>query len=309
MKTRIPTLGLRRCALFAVTALTCTLPQAKDLEPRSYSNTPVGLNFLIAGYGYAEGKLAFDPSTPITDAKYRQGTTVVALAHSLDAWGNSAKVDMVLPYSSFDGHALVGGQSRAREMTGMNDPRFRFTMNFFGAPALSLKEFAGYRQDVIVGATLQVTAPLGQYDHSRLVNLGNNRWSFKSELGVSKAWGAWTVEIAPSVTFYTDNTDFNRGHTLEQDPLYALQAHVIYGFASGIWLAVNGTWFTGERTTLDGVKGDNRQSNTRAGVTLALPVDRHNSVKLYVSSGTSTRTGSTYDLVGVAWQHRWGGGY
>jgi hypothetical protein len=309
MKTRIPTPGLHRCALLAVIGLTCTLAQAKDLEPRSYSNTPVGLNFLIAGYGYAEGKLAFDPSTPITDAKYRQNTTLVALAHSLDAWGNSAKVDMILPYSSFDGHALVAGQSREREMTGMNDPRFRFTMNFHGAPALSLKEFAGYQQDVIVGASLQVTAPLGQYDHSRLVNIGNNRWSFKSELGVSKAWGPWTVELVPSVTFYTDNTDFNRGHTLAQDPLYMLQTHVIYGFASGIWLAFDGAWFSGERTTLDGVKGDNRQTNTRAGITAALPVDRHNSVKLYLSSGTSTRTGSTYDLVGIAWQYRWGGGY
>lgn len=308
MKARIPR-RIRPCALLSVIALMCTVAQAKDLEPRSYSNTPVGLNFLIAGYGYAEGKLAFDPSTAITDGKYRSGATVFALAHSLDAWGNSAKVDMVLPYSSFDGHALVGGQTREREMTGMNDPRFRFTMNFYGAPALSLKEFAGYRQDVIVGASLQVTAPLGQYDHSRLINLGNNRWSFKSELGVSKAWGAWTLEIAPSVTFYTDNTDFNRGHTLAQDPLYMLQTHVIYGFASGIWLAFDGAWFTGERTTLDGVKGDNRQANSRAGITLALPVDRYNSVKLFVSTGTSTRTGSDYDLVGVAWQYRWGGGF
>ena len=282
---------------------------AQDTEPRSYSNTPVGLNFLIAGYAYADGELAFDPSLPIADAKYHQNSGVVAYAHSLDAWGKSAKFDVVLPYSSFAGQAQVSGQPRRREMSGFNDPRFRFSMNFYGAPALSLKEFAGYRQDVIVGASLQVSAPLGQYDDSKLVNLGNNRWSFKPELGISKAWGPWTVELAPSATFYTDNTDFNRGGTLAQAPLYAVQGHVIYGFPSGIWLALTGTYFTGNRTTINGVLSANMQTNTRAGLTFALPVDRYNSVKFYASSGTSTRTGSEFSLIGVAWQYRWGEGF
>jgi len=50
------------------------------------------------------------------------------------------------------------------------------------------------------------------------------------------------------------------------------------------------------------------QQNWRRGATLAIPVDRHNSVKLYASSGVSARTGNSYDLVGIAWQYRWGGG-
>jgi len=282
---------------------------AQNLEPRSYSNTPVGLNFLIAGYGYAEGKVAFDPSLPIADAQFRTNTGVVAYARSLDAWGKSAKFDVVLPYSSFSGHALAGGQSKQREMSGFGDPQFRFSMNFFGAPALSVKEFARYRQDLIAGASLQVTAPLGQYDNSKLINLGNTRWSFKSEMGISKAWGPWTAEFAPSVTFYTDNTDFNKGSTFAQAPLYAVQGHLVYSFPSGMWLALDGTYFTGGRTTVNGVKGDNVQTNTRAGLTLALPVDRNNSVKIYASTDTSTRTGSEFSVLGIAWQHRWGGGF
>lgn len=283
--------------------------QAKDLEPRSYSNTPVGLNFLIVGHVYADGKLAFDPSSRITDAKYRSNTEVLAYAHSLDAWGNSAKFDVIVPYTSFSGHASVGGQTREREMSGFNDPKFRFSMNFYGAPALSLKEFADYRQDLVIGASVQVTPPMGQYDNTKLVNLGTNRWSIKSELGVSKTIGALTMEIMPSVTFYTDNTDFNRGRTFEQEPLYALQGHLIYGFANGIWVAANATYFTGERTTVDGVKSDNQQTNSRVGLTLALPMDRHHSLKFYASTGTSTRTGTDFDLFGVAWQYRWGGGF
>jgi hypothetical protein len=282
---------------------------AQDLEPRSYSNTPVGLNFLIAGYAYAEGKVPFDPSTSITDAKFDTNTGVFAYARSLNAWGKSAKFDVVLTYSAFSAHGRVDGQPRQRETSGIGDPRFRFSMNFYGAPALSLKEFAGYRQDVIIGASLQVTAPLGQYDNDKLLNLGSNRWSFKTELGVSKAWGPWTVELMPSVTFYTDNTDFFNGSTLERDPLYAAQGHIVRSLPSGMWMSLDGTYFRGERTTLNGVKGDNMQTNTRAGLTLAIPVDRYNSVKLYASTGTSTRTGSDFDAIGVAWQYRWGEGY
>jgi len=305
------TRGLSLCAVLGSAALVLAGAgaYAQEIEPRSYSNTPVGLNFLLAGYAYTEGKLAFDPSLRIADADYHTNTEALAYARSLNAWGNSAKFDVILPYSSFSGQALVSGQIREREMTGFGDPRFRFSMNFYGAPALTLQEFAGYRQDVIVGASLQVTAPLGQYDNSKLLNLGNNRWSFKPELGVSKAWGPWMVEVAPSVTVYTDNTDFNNGKTFEQAPLYAVQGHVIYGFASGTWLAVNGLYFTGGRTTVDGVKGDNMQTNSRVGLTLALPVDRHHSVKLNASTGTSTRTGSDFNIVGIAWQYRWGAGY
>jgi len=298
-------------AVFCLIAFAFAAPavHAQDLEPRSYANAPVGLNFLIAGYAYSDGRIAFDPSLPVADAKFHSNTGILAYARSLDAWGNSAKFDMVLPYSTFSGHALVSGQEKTREMSGLGDPRFRFSVNFYGAPALSLKEFAGYRQDLIIGASLQVTAPLGQYDDSKLINLGNNRWSFKPELGVSKAWDAWTVEVAPSATFYTDNTDFNQGSRFAQAPIYAMQGHVIYGFPSGVWLGVDGTWYSGGRTTTNGVQSNNLQTNTRAGLTLALPVDRYNSVKLYASSGTSTRTGTEFSVIGVAWQYRWGAGY
>ncbi len=154
-----------------------------------------------------------------------------------------------------------------------------------------------------------MSAPLGQYDSGKLINIGTNRWSFKAELGFSKGWGAWTLEVAPSVTFFTDNNDFLDGGTVEQEPLYAAQGHLIYGFQSGIWLALDGTAYTGARTGVNGVKQDNEQSSTRLGFTIALPVDRYNSVKLYASSGTSSRTGGDYDGFGIAWQYRWGAGF
>jgi Putative MetA-pathway of phenol degradation len=281
--------------------------KAQEAEPRSYSNAPIGLNFLIAGYVYSQGKIAFDPDGAIADATFHSDTGVLAYVRSFDLAGLSAKFDVIAPTSSFAAHGLVNGEPHEREMLGLGDPRFRVSVNLFGAPALSAKEFASYQQDLIVGLSLQVSAPLGQYDNTKLLNLGNNRWSFRPELGISKAWGPWTVELAPSVTFFSDNTDFFGGNTFSQAPIYAVQGHVIYTFQSGIWMALDGLYFAGGRTALNGVKSDNEQAITRAGLTVALPIDRQSSLKLSASTGITTRTGSELTAVGIAWQFRWGG--
>jgi hypothetical protein len=161
---------------------------------------------------------------------------------------------------------------------------------------------------VVIGASLRVSAPWSQYDASRLVNIGTNRWSFKPEVGISKTAGPWTLELSAAATFFTVNDDFFGGNRREQDPLYSTQAHAIYGFAGGSWLSIDATYFAGGRTTFNGVLKADLQQNWRAGATFAIPIDRLNSIKLYLSSGLSDRTGNSFDLVGIAWQHRWGGG-
>ena len=282
--------------------------RAQDLEPRAYGNTPVGLNFLIAGYAYSQGGLSTDPALPIQDAQLQIHSAILAYARSLDVWGRAGKFDVIVPYAQLSGMALLAGQPRDRDVAGFGDPRFRFSVLLYGAPALSLKEFAGYRQDVIVGASLQVSAPGGQYDPTRAVNIATNRWSVKPEIGISKALGAITLELSTGVTIYTRNDDYFGGKNLEQDPIYSAQAHVTYDFGGGVWGALNGTWYQGGRTTVDGVRSNEVLGNSRVGATLALPVDRQNSIKLYASTGISTRTGTGFNIGGIAWQHRWGAG-
>ena len=114
--------------------------------------------------------------------------------------------------------------------------------------------------------------------------------------------------FAAAVNFYTNNNEYLNRQTLEQDPIYSTQGHLIYNFKSGIWCALDGTYYAGGRTTIDGVKGDTLQENTRVGATLAIPVNRNHSIKLNTSSGVATRTGSDFDTAGVFWQYRWGGG-
>jgi hypothetical protein len=283
--------------------------KAQEAEPRAFSNTPIGLNFLIGGYLYAEGKMAFNPDLAIADANFNSNTALLAYVRSFELGGQSAKFDVIVPTSSFSAQGIVNGQPAERQMSGFGDPRFRVSVNLFGAPALSAKEFASYQQDLIVGVSMQVSAPLGQYDDTKLLNLGFNRWSFKPELGISKAWGPWTFELTPSVLIFSDNKDFFGGNTFSQAPIYTVQGHILYTFKSGIWMALDGLYFAGGHTALNGVRSDNEQINTRVGFTLALPVDRNNSLKLSASTGVTTRTGSEFSAVGVAWQYRWGGGF
>jgi len=281
---------------------------AGEIEPRAYANTPVGINFLLAGYAYTDGGLSTAGSSPIKDAELKMNTGVLAYARTLDVWGNSGKFDAILPYSQLSGNAMLDGQPRERDVSGFHDPLFRFSVNFYGAPALSLQEFADYRQDVIIGASVQVSAPLGQYDKDRLVNLGNNRWFVRPDIGISKAWGAFTVELSTGVFFFSNNDDYLGGNTLEQDPVSSTQVHATYNFGRGVWAAVSGTYDYGGRTTIDGVRSDVVMDNSRVGATLALPVNRNNSIKLYASGSVHTSSGTDYNLLGIVWQYRWGRG-
>jgi hypothetical protein len=280
----------------------------QELEPRAYTNTPVGLNFALAGYFYTQGNVGTDASLPIKDFTVHTNGPIVAYVRTLDVWGRSAKLDLIVPYVWLSAKATVAGQGREREVSGFADPRVRFSVNLYGAPALSLEQFAQYKQDFIIGTSLQVSAPGGQYDSDKLVNIGTNRWSFKPELGFSKALGPLTLELLPSVIFFTDNNDFFGGKQLTQDPLFAVQGHLIYHFDFGAWASLNSTYYTGGRTTVDDVQNDDRQENVRLGITVALPLNRHFSLKLYGSAGVYTRTGSNFDLAGIALQYRWGGG-
>ena len=281
---------------------------AQSIEPRAYQNAPVGVNFLIAGYAYTNGGLSLDPSLPVTNAELRTSSAILGYIRTLDLWGLSGKADAIVPYTWLSGSADYVGRPVSRSVHGVGDPSFQLSVNLYGAPALNLKEFADYHQDLIIGASLQVTAPWSQYDDTRVVNVGTNRWTFKPEAGLSKALGPWTLELQAAAMLYTDNDNFYHGHTRSQDPLYSAQTHVIYSFRSGIWGSADATWFAGGRSSINGIEGNNLQRNWRVGGTLAFPVDARDSIKLYASRGVSAQTGNNYDLIGIAWQYRFGGG-
>jgi len=297
---------MRACALAVLLGPAVAL--AQSMEPRAYANAPVGLNFLIAGYAYSTGGVAFDPSVPLENGRARVHAFPLAYVRSLDVFGNAGSIGLVLPVAQLSGSATLNGVEAAREISGIADPAIRLTVNFYGAPAMGMDQFREYRQDLIVGASLLLTAPLGQYDPSRAANLGTNRWSAKPELGLSQALGPWTVELSAGATYFTKNDDFLQGNVREQDPLYSAQLHLTRQLGRGMWGALSTTYYEGGRSRLNGVARDDAQSGSRVGLTVSFPLARQYTLKLYANTGLYARTGTDFDTVGIAWQYLWGGG-
>lgn len=277
------------------------------MDPRAYSNIPKNINFLVAGYANMKGNVAFSPAIPIDNAKLETHTAIFAYTRSLDFWGKSGKFDFILPASWLSGQAELNGKPTERSVDGLNDAVARLYVNLYGAPSLSIKDFANYKQDTIIGVSLAIGLPTGQYNAGKLVNLGTNRWSIKPEIGISKAWGALTTEFAVGMFIFTDNNQPFRGDTLEQKPIYNMQGHLIYNFGKGMWLAADANYYTGGRTRMDGREADNMQQNWRVGATFSLPISKQMSLKLNGSTGVYSRTGSNFETISLTWQYRWGG--
>jgi len=295
-------------AMVMTAGLGATAGVAQSIEPRAYSPAPVGTNFALIAYSGSRGAIPTDPDLPLSDIDIKVQAALLGYARALNLFGKSAKVDMIIPFARLQGKATFLGAPVERDVKGLGDPLARLTILFHGAPAMSPAEFRNYRQDLLLGASVQVSIPIGQYDEDKLLNLGNHRWAVKPEVGASKSWGRWTVEAAGGATFFTANTEFFGGHKRSQKPIYAAQSHLIYNIAPGMWVAANLSWFAGGRTSIDGVPDRNLQKNWRAGVIFALPLSRRFSLKTNASTGVSTRTGNNYDLYGIALQYRWGAG-
>lgn len=307
------TLGVSFCLIvcfFAASLASPSTSHAQSLEPRLYSNIPTRMNFMVLGYGYSQGDVLVDPTLPIEDLNARIHLPILAYVRSLNVWGRSGKFDIVLPFAFLSGSGKIAGEveARRRSISGFGDPMIRFTVNLFGAPALPLNEFMFYRQKTIVGVSFQVSAPLGQYDPSRLGNIGTNRWMYKPEIGISHATGRWHLEASSAMNFFSTNDNFLGGGIRKQDPILSIQGHAIYSFQSGAWTALDITYYNGGRTTINGIVRNDLQTNWRVGATLALPINRRHSIKFYGSTGLYTRTGTKFNVFGAAWQYRWGGG-
>jgi len=281
---------------------------ASEIEPRLYASTPVGQNYLIAGYTYTQGGVGFSPALSLANGDIKIHSTFLSYVRSLDILGRSSKFAVVIPEASLSGQADIDGKPTNRVTSGIGDPGVKLTVNLYGAPALPPEEFEFYRQDTIVGASLAVTTPGGRYNPKELVNLGNNRWSFKPDIGISKRWGDFTTELSAGVTLFTDNTDYLQGKLLQQAPIYSFQGHVIYNFAPEFWCSFDANYYFGGRTVTNHAPDDNLQRNWRVGGSLEFAANRQNTLKFYGYMGVHARTGNSYDNIGVAWEYQWGGG-
>jgi hypothetical protein len=281
------------------------LTSAQEMEPRSYSAVPIGTNFVVANYARSSGGVSLDPALPITGLEATINTYSLGYSHSFGVAGHTVSFAVSVPYSNADLTGNVEGAPGQAYRSGLGDVRFRVAANLLGDPALTPEEFARRNPSTILGVSLSVVAPTGQYVPSRLINIGSNRWSFKPEIGLSQPFGNWFVEGAVGVWLFTNNADFFGGRQRSQDPLFAFQWHGGYNFLPGLWIAADFTYFAGGQTSVNGVNDHDLQDNTRYGITLSVPLARQWSAKLAWSRGLTTRVGGDFQTFSLALQYRW----
>jgi hypothetical protein len=293
-------------AALLLSTLTAAETAAQDLEPKAYAASPTDAVFVVAGASRLTGGLVFDPTVPIKDVDGRFGAGVLAGGYTFGLLGKLALATAAVPFASGEFSGRVNENAQTITRTGFTDTRFKLSINLVGNPAMRARAFAKAPRKTIVGTSLTVTAPSGEYDGTKLINLGTNRWAFKPEVGVAVPAGHWDFDGYVGVWLFATNDNFYPGGLMRtQDPVVALQAHASYTFRPRLWLAIDSTWYAGGSAVVEGGEPGTGMNNSRLGATASLPVGRSQSFKVSYSSGVSVRTGTNFRSLSVGWQWLW----
>jgi hypothetical protein len=284
---------------------------AQDLAPRAYLITPLHSNAVTITWSFFDGGVNFNGTVPIANATGTYYVPILNYYHSLNFFGRSANVVAALPYGVGNFKGDVSGQTQTIYRSGLLDSTFRFSVNLFGGRAMQPKEFPNWTAKRLLGVSLKLVAPTGQYSPTKLVNWGSNRWAFKPEIGYSERWGHWVLDAYAGVWFYTRNPMSFAGPVVAsqtEEPVVALESHLSYDFKPRLWMSLDGNFWAGGITSLSGIRNlQTKQTGSRIGATASIPISKHQSIKASYSDGTYIRFGGNYQNVSVGWQYSWVG--
>ncbi len=291
-----------KTALLGLVFLASGHLMSQDIQPRVYAPAPKGVNLITLGYAYSDGAVLFDKTIPIDNVIANIHGFSAAYSRSTALFGKAARFDVGVPLVTGNWKGEVLGETQTTSRFGIGDPVLRYAYFISGAPALSREEFAGFRPRTIVGVTIRMQIPLGEYDPNKLINLGSNRWVFSPQVGIWHVVGNFTFEAYTGIWLFTDNKAFLGSQVRAQDPLFTFQLHASYEFQSGIWIAVSSRQSLGGAVTVDDADRFVPESNNRVGVSLSIPVRPRYYLKLIATTGVTTTIGNDYDTLGIAWQ-------
>jgi len=230
----------------------------------------------------------------------------MAYAKSVNFFGTSGKVDVILPFAGGDFTGVIAGEGFSDAYTGFGDLRVRATINLTGAPSIEPNEFKDYNQKTISGIGVQVFVPTGNYKKEQLPNLGSNRWSLRVNYGISHTLDRWLLEAHVGTWFFSPNNNFLGDNKQEQKPLWIVKGNVIRNLGKkGMWLAFSTGFGYGGEVSVNGVRIDATISQMRLGLTYALPLSTKNALKFTVGSGIRFKQGNDFDVFGVTFSHLW----
>jgi hypothetical protein len=286
---------------------------AQELNPRAYLITPVGLNVINLGYSHLEGDLDVNGAAPITSATATADLVAFGYYRGLEFFGRSANVALAIPYGVGEFSGTVSEAPKHASRSGFLDSSVRLSVNLLGGPAMESQEFAKWRQDVLLGVSLKIVAPTGQYDPTVLINWGSNRWAFKPEIGYSQRWDHWVLDGYAGLWFFTKNPEFfshNQyypgSQSQTQRMVTALEAHLSYDVRPRLWISLDANYWVGGETSLNGVANPaTYQRASRVGITASIPLTVQHSIKISFNQGAYIRYGGNFRTITVSWQYGW----
>lgn len=294
----------RLLQLFLIVAFAKTAA-GQEMEPRAYSRAPTGAQFVVLSYGYQSGDVLLDSSLPLKDVSINLNAASVGYGRTFNLMGRQANVAVLFPYLWGTACGTVFEDQVNVRRSGGGDVRMRFSTLLKGGEARSAREFAQRKPSTIIGASVSIVVPTGQYDPARLINPGSNRWAFKPEMGVSKPGGRWTFEANGGAWLFTTNESFLGTSRRKQKPMASFQGGVIYTLRPRMWVSGNATFYTGGSTVINGTANEDRQRNARIGATFSLPLNQRQSLKVVWAKGVTTRIGGNLNTIAFAWQYAW----
>jgi hypothetical protein len=275
--------GFVRLALASALALgaLAPLPASAQVPARFYWKTLSGANAVPLIFNSISGNTnPFDSAHLVSPGSNIDGTLALAgYARTFTLFDRSAMAAVLLPMGHLSGDVMVaGGRTVSESARGFGDPTLEFDISLVGPAAQKdlvdpLRYEPGFSLDLIVDLAI----PIGEYDDTRHLNLGQNRWY--GRIGFPIVWqlGPWvpsrrtTLEFLPAVWLFGPNNDYV-GQTLKTDPLFQLDMHLTRDFTDRFWASLDGVWYTGGAATLDGVKGA-KLDNLAFGLTLGYQIN------------------------------------
>ena len=304
---------LSLCALLIGAVLCAQLVRAQELNPRAYVIAPVGTNAVNLGYSHLEGHPDLAGAAPITDAEATIDLAALGYYRSFGLLGRAANLALAVPYAVGEFSGIVADAPEHAHRSGFADSSLRFAVNVIGGPAMEPKEFAEWQQDILLGVSLKIVAPTGQYDPTKLLNFGTNRWAFKPEVGYSQRWGHWILDGYAAVWFYTTNPEFFSHNQFfpgvrskTESPVTAFETHLSYDVRPRLWISLDANFWAGGETSVNGVSNTaSYQRSSRVGITASIPLTAHHSIRISYSDGAYVRNGGNYRSIFASWQYGW----
>ncbi len=283
--------------------------RCQDVEPRRWTPLPAGTSIVGAGYVKTSGDIALDPLLLLEDGRADIDSLVVSYSRFFALGRKLARFDAIIPLQHANWSGLLDGAPARVSREGFADPTFRFSINLLGAPIAGAGESpqgaTTRRVNTVVGAAIAVSVPLGNYLDDKLLNLGQNRFIIRPQIGMVHTRGPWSYEITGSTFFATDNDSFFSGKKRQQDPTFAVQSHLIHVFQPGLWASLSAAYGWGGENSVDSVSKDDSRRDVLVAASVGFPVALNQGVKFaYISKRKNTDTGSNLNSLAIGWSLR-----